>query len=240
MRAVALRLEGPIQSWGGPVAGDDRPSFDVPTRSGVMGLVAGALGIGREEVERLAALHAAFHFAVRVDRRGSVGVDYHTTLAVPAADGKPRKDAVISKRRYLYDASFTALLIEKAGDEPAQPSLNSVGAALARPAFAPFLGRRACPPSVPVRIGVVEGDGWHALFDHVPAARRADEGQREVHLDRALAGEPAANRRAHRRRDVLVGRLPRLFGEREVVVAYWTPKEAAPGPRPAATIDPWL
>ncbi len=121
IRALALRLKGPMQSWGGPVAGNDRPSFDVPTKSGVLGLVASALGIERTEVERLAQLHRSFALAVRVDKRGTVGVDYHTTLDVPTADGGNRGDmAVISKRRYLYDASFAALLVAREGAPPSR------------------------------------------------------------------------------------------------------------------------
>lgn len=240
MRAIALRLEGPMQSWGGPVAGNDRPSLDVPTKSGVLGLVAGALGIDRREVEQLAALHAGWAVAVRVDRRGTPGVDYHSTLDVPTADGGSRGDeAVISRRRYLYDASFAVLVVERSEAMP----VDSLLEAFRRPGFAPFLGRRACPPSVPF-LGhdarPLEGEDWRALLDQVPLAERPDPAPHEVHLDAELA--PNAESRARRQRDVLIGRLPRLFGERAVHVLRWTPP--GPAPVPAATIegsiDPWF
>lgn len=239
MRALALRLEGPMQSWGGPVAGNDRPSLDVPTKSGILGLVAGALGIRREEVERLAALHAGFAVAVRVDRRGSVGVDYHTTLDVPTTEGKPRGDAVISKRRYLYDASFAVLLVEKEG---APESLERIALALAHPVFAPFLGRRSCPPCVRLverDAQPMSGQDWRGLFDRVPLAGDADDPPLDVHLDAELA--PADERRPRRQRDVLIGRLPRLFGERQVHVVRWIPPAGvARFPRIEESIDPWF
>jgi hypothetical protein len=62
-------------------------------------------------------------------------------------------------------------------------------------------------------------------------------GPREVHLDRALVSESDAGRRVHRRRDLLLGRLPRLFGEREFVVARWEPRQSTA--RPEDTIDRW-
>ena len=52
MRALALRLEGPMQSWGGPTAGDDRPSLEFPTKSGVLGVVGSSLGVAREDVAK--------------------------------------------------------------------------------------------------------------------------------------------------------------------------------------------
>lgn len=241
MRAIALRLEGPMQSWGGPVAGNDRPSLDVPTKSGVLGLVAGALGIDRREVEQLAALHASWAVAVRVDRRGTPGVDYHSTLAVPTADGGRRNDAVISNRRYLYDASFAVLVVERSGAMPVDRLLE----AFRRPGFASFLGRRACPPSVPFLehdARPLEGEDWRALLDQVPLAERPDPAPHEVHLDAELA--PNAESRARRQRDVLIGRLPRLFGERAVHVLLWTPPVSTLAVAPAAivegSIDPWF
>jgi CRISPR system Cascade subunit CasD len=235
-----MRLEGPMQSWGGPVAGNDRPSLDVPTRSGVMGLVASALGIERSDVERLARLHADYAVAIRVDRRGTPGVDYHTTLDVPTADGKIRADAVISKRRYLYDASFTALLVQRrAAAEP----IEAVARALRRPRFSPYLGRRACPPSVPVmgEPSIIEAEDWRRAFEQVPVSERHDAPPLDIHLDAELA--PEATHRARRQRDVLIGRLPRLFGEREVHVVRWTPQPQSPmSPLPATegSIDRWF
>lgn len=234
IRALALRLKGPMQSWGGPVAGNDRPSLDVPTKSGVIGLVAGALGVERTEVERLAQLHQAFALAVRIDKRGTVGVDYHTTLNVPTAEGNVRKDAVISKRRYIYDASFAALLVAR----DSAPPLEEIAHALRHPRFAPFLGRRACVPSGRVfDRGPIEGADWKALFDQVPVdSDQPDEAPHDVHLDEELA--PGIVHRRRRQRDVLIGRLPRLFGERVVhVVAGGLPQGASTAKE---TIDPWM
>lgn len=241
MRALALRLEGPLQSWGGPVAGDDRPSFDVPTKSGVIGLVGGALGIGRHETERLVALHEALALVVRVDRPGVRGVDFHTAMDVPTAEGKLRRHPVVSRRTYLYDASFAALLVE------VRPtSLEAMLAALRRPVYAPYLGRRACVPSVPVLASqnVLEGNDWFELLDQVPLSAREGEdphAPRDVFVEAALVSEREEHR-VRRVRDTLVGPLPRLFGERLV---YGTRRTFTPPPEPSAvfadeSIDRWF
>ena len=83
IRAVALRLEGLMQSWGASAAGYDRPTLEAPTHSGVLGIVGAALGIERTDVPSLAGLHRSYLLAVQVVRAGTVGVDYHTALNVP-------------------------------------------------------------------------------------------------------------------------------------------------------------
>lgn len=73
---VLIRLAAPMQSWGNQPRGAYRASNIRPTKSGVLGLVANALGRDyRDNIDDLAGLR----FAVRVDRSGTVELDYHTT-----------------------------------------------------------------------------------------------------------------------------------------------------------------
>lgn len=79
MPTVLIRLEGPMQSWGTSTRGFSfahRRTRGHPTKSGVIGLVANALGRDfTDPVDDLASLH----FAVRVDRPGLMESDYRTT-----------------------------------------------------------------------------------------------------------------------------------------------------------------
>ena len=214
-RALVLRLEGPMQAWGGPVAGDDRPTLDAPTKSGVIGLVAGALGIDRAEVGRIRALHDGLGLVVRVDRQGAAGVDFQTIEDVPTAGGGVRKDPVISRRGVLYDAAFTVLLIERDG---LTPPLPDIALALRYPRFLPFLGRRAFPPSVPALLppGVREAPSWRDLLDGVtPARAEATRGKFEILADADLV-EPGRGVVERRVRDVTAGTSPRFFEERSL------------------------
>ena len=45
---LLLRLEGPLQSWGGRARWDVRDTGRIPTKSGIVGLLGCALDIGRE------------------------------------------------------------------------------------------------------------------------------------------------------------------------------------------------
>ncbi|GAA3148888.1 type I-E CRISPR-associated protein Cas5/CasD [Rhodococcus baikonurensis] len=73
---VLIRLSAPMQSWGNQPRGAYRASSVRPTKSGVLGLVANALG--RDYGDNIDDL-AALRFAVRVDRPGTIELDYHTT-----------------------------------------------------------------------------------------------------------------------------------------------------------------
>jgi CRISPR system Cascade subunit CasD len=78
---VFLRLEGPMQSWGNRVRGPNgahRSTHTRPTKSGVIGLVANALG--RDFSDCISDL-AALSFGVRADAPGVLEVDYHTSGA---------------------------------------------------------------------------------------------------------------------------------------------------------------
>lgn len=143
-QTLRIRLVGAQQSWGTRSRFENRDTEDAPTKSGVVGLLAAALGRAREEpVTDLARLR----MGVRVDRPGTRMTDYHTALQVVSSEGKlnPGKDTVVSKRDYLADAAFLVGL--EAED---LKTLQALQAALEQPRWPLFLGRRAFPPSLPV------------------------------------------------------------------------------------------
>jgi CRISPR system Cascade subunit CasD len=147
MKSVLIRLEGPLQSWGTQGRFSIRDTDTEPSKSGVIGLVAAALGMPREDDTTLAQL-AALEMAVRIDREGTVLHDYHT-----AGGGKFRgeghsvwgaKDTVTTHRYYLCNASFLAAL---GGEDDA--FVERLAEKLADPVWPLFLGRKCCVPSRP-------------------------------------------------------------------------------------------
>ena len=150
MSVLALRLAGPLQSWGSRSRFSDRDTEMEPTRSGVIGLLCAALGLPRDSsLERFEGLR----MAGRGDRQGALLRDFHTAQNVRrAGGGKTGEQAVISNRYYLTDAVFLVLL---EGDHDLLAELDD---ALANPVWPLFLGRKSCPPSEPVRIpnGILE------------------------------------------------------------------------------------
>lgn len=157
MTTVLIRLDAPIQSWGVESVFEQRDTAAMPTKSGVIGLVAACLGRGRTEpIDDLAAAG----FAVRCDQPGVPGTDYQTIGAdgVYSADGKVLPQSKISRRRYLQDAVFSCA-IGCPGELAGQ-----IAHALRHPVYTPYLGRKSCPPAAPLFIATTEDEPRQALM----------------------------------------------------------------------------
>jgi len=151
MSTLLLRLIGPMQSWGTTSRFDQRDTGKEPSKSGVIGIIAAALGIDRENWEELEPL-TRLAMGVRHDRPGVLKRDYQTAGCAKGdliirADGSPSKDGVVSSRFYLADAAF---LVGLEGND--QELLEKVQTALRNPCWPLALGRKAYVPSEPVWI----------------------------------------------------------------------------------------
>ena len=71
MPTLLLRLVGPMQSWGTTSRFDQRDTGKEPSKSGVVGLLAAALGIDRENWTDLEPL-TRLSMGVRHDRPGVI------------------------------------------------------------------------------------------------------------------------------------------------------------------------
>ena len=168
---LMLKLAGPLQAWGAHTFEDYRPIQPFPTRSGIVGLLGACLGIERQDRDRLMALSQSFQLAVRADRDDqraytpTVITDFHTVEQARKVDGRPNPYPVVSRREYVCDASFTMAL-----DFPVEAPWNrqAVTAAVRRPYYTPYLGRRSCPLSRPLWEGEVEASSLYAALAQVP------------------------------------------------------------------------
>lgn len=147
---LLFRLYGALASWGDIAIGDIRPSYRYPSKSAVIGLIAAAMGIKREEQDKQSEL-AKLLFAVRVDALGVPLDDYHTIQAPSeqaiksdrAKDYWTRLDeieaikvrildtrnnaeagAIQSKRTYHCDAVYTVCLSEDENNKVTWQSLE--------------------------------------------------------------------------------------------------------------------
>lgn len=136
---LPLVLAGPLQSWGSSSRFARRGTENAPTKSGVIGLLAAALG--RDRTADLADL-VALRFGVRVDQPGTRVRDYQTAHHMVTGVSMP-----VSERFYLSDAVFVAAV---EGDPELVGRLYE---AVRAPVYLPYLGRRSCPPSRPVDLG---------------------------------------------------------------------------------------
>ena len=168
---LILRLEGAMQSWGEQAKWDDRDSASMPTKSGIVGLLACTMGLEREDPQ-IVALSEAIQIAVRADRPGRRSVDYQTVTGDPLrnAEGKKRTtgNTIISRRTYLEDASFLVVI------ETTQAWAKRITDALKAPVWCPYLGRKNCVPSCPILLEESpEEKDLLTLLKTYPAADRA-------------------------------------------------------------------
>lgn len=76
---LVFQLHGPMASWGEDAPGEVRHSHELPSRSALLGLLAAALGIRREEEQRLKAFNQHYPFALRQQRTAlGEGLSYCT------------------------------------------------------------------------------------------------------------------------------------------------------------------
>ncbi|MDR2167619.1 MAG: type I-E CRISPR-associated protein Cas5/CasD [Clostridiales bacterium] len=150
MKTLLLRLAAPLQSWGADSKFERRTTMREPTKSGVIGMIAAAMGRGRDEnIEDLAELG----FGVRIDQPGQMLRDFHTAQVLK--EKHPR----ITDRFYLSDAIFLVAL------EGNEDLLHEIEQALLNPVFPLYLGRRSCPPSGRLVLGLRDKSLKDALLE---------------------------------------------------------------------------
>ncbi|GGY13220.1 type I-E CRISPR-associated protein Cas5/CasD [Streptomyces xanthochromogenes] len=181
---LILHLSG-IQHWGGPQGGKVRDTHPHPTRSALTGMLAAALG--RPRGSDLRDLDQLGH-TIRIDRPGRRLPDFHTVgggypkaRTVMTADGTRRGEALVFEDWYLHDAAFTIALTGP------PDLLDQTEAALQHPVFPPHLGRRSCPPDMPVLI--TRTDNTDATLSTLPLHRTAPH--HGDHVDVAFLSEHA-------------------------------------------------
>jgi CRISPR system Cascade subunit CasD len=220
--SLALLLDAPMQSWGHASRFERRTTALHPTRSGVFGLLAAALGIDKyadDEAARLARYAALRVTTVTLPRLTPRGrqpelamvrlEDYHTVTGIRRASGKVDEDATVqSYRHYLLDARFGVLI-----DGPTD-LLAELAAALRDPVWGIWLGRKCCLPAAPLlaagpapadevwpallRRAGYAGDELLANFDHVRECLPAEPGADKIDDAPLGYGRPIGERHAPR------------------------------------------
>ncbi|MBL9182867.1 MAG: type I-E CRISPR-associated protein Cas5/CasD [Verrucomicrobiaceae bacterium] len=166
---LALLLDGPMQSWGFASRFTRRTTALHPTKSGICGLLAAALGYDKHradepaQIARLAALSCTTVTLPKKGKRDDLPIlrlsDYHTIgggyekgtdwMKKPRAASGAVLETVLSERHYLLDARFAVLL------EGEAEYLAEIAAALENPRWGLWLGRKCCIPASPLLIGVL-------------------------------------------------------------------------------------
>ncbi|MET9111940.1 type I-E CRISPR-associated protein Cas5/CasD [Streptomyces zhihengii] len=213
MTGFLLQVGGPLQAWGEHSSFTDRDTLSHPTRSGLLGMMAAALGITRHDATLSggkAGAPASFdelsrlRFTVRHDRPGSRLRDFHTVggglpanRTAPTAKGgrrPPGAGTIVTERHYVTDAVFT-VAVTAPGAPNGSRLLGTCAHALEAPRWPLHLGRRSCPPGAVLVVATGLVDPVGELVHEVPLARpraaHGDGGAGPHDAGPAHRGDPA-------------------------------------------------
>jgi len=189
---LLFTIYAPLMSWGDIAVGELRGSWDRPSRSAILGLLAAGLGIDRSDQAGHDALEAGYGLAVRVDCAGTAMTDYHTAQTmrqsviqsvVKKLGGQPPRAAILdpepilekstfppetmlSRRTYRQDALASIALWVRA----AAPvyTLERLAEALRHPVFVLYAGRKANPLGLPLSPRIVAATSLAGAFAELP------------------------------------------------------------------------
>jgi len=193
MPSLAFYIDAPMQSWGASSKFTYRETSSFPTKSALVGLIAGALGIDKHLSNESALLQPIANLKLTVVRlqkakTGSSRLsDFHTVgagytpingrdncswqamMCNHKASGGVKKtngspDGVITHRSYLTDARFAALL------EGEENVLQRIQSALLDPVWGVWFGRKTCLPASPLTptLGDTRQEAFEQLLQALP------------------------------------------------------------------------
>lgn len=238
---LVFHLYGPMAAWGDIAVGEYRPSFAHPSKSAIIGLLAAALGIRRDEEEKQKNFAAACSYAVRVDAMGTLLRDYHTIQVPSSGTGRNRRtfhtrkaelaesdlNTILSSRDYRCDAVYTVVITLLDG---APYSVKNLAEALRKPVFTLYLGRKSCPLAFPLSPVVITAESVKAAMSKAPVPEELNSMILEKSSLVYWEGEQGGYKREQviTRRDELLSRKRWQFSERKENFATVRREEETP------------
>lgn len=159
---LTFALAAPLAAMGAVAVGERREGWSRPARSAILGLIAGCLGLERENEDAHAALEAELGLALLLEGAGRQLQDYHTTQVPPARRGRrfatraaelavPKEElnTILTRRDYRQDVLCLGVLWVRDGHDRSW-TLLELAAAMERPCFTPYFGRKSCPLGLPL------------------------------------------------------------------------------------------
>ena len=179
MKYCVFKLYSPLASWGDIAVGGERRSTRHPSKSAIIGIIAAAIGIKRNEEEKQQELSGNIGFGIKLVNPGIILKDFHTAQ-VPDQNKKinfyTRKDeitlnplklnTVLSRREYYCDSlSIVAIWIKN--ELKSDISLSKIKTALEKPFYHLYLGRKSCPPASPLQPQIINTAFLKSALDKV-------------------------------------------------------------------------
>ena len=209
MKAIVLRFDAPLMSFGG-VTVDHHGVIDrFPGTAMLCGLLGNALGWGHAEYAKLQELQDRIAFAARWDVSPVPMVDYHTvdigsahmkeagwtTHGAPEhrGGGVDAKYGTHQRLRHYWCNGLMTVVLSLTGSS--SPTVEDLAAAIRSPARPLFLGRKTCLPARPLLDPVtplVEGDTLKTMLATIAVWQREDTlSRKEVSYEVCWPGSDA-------------------------------------------------
>lgn len=151
MKTLILKTEG-MSSYGLQTFDVHRKVNHFPTRSAVIGMLAAASGINRDQQTELFALSQQLSIAVQVNQAGQKIIDYHTVQNFRSPNGKIQKGTKPTYREYWCDSAHSFAIT---GPEPL---IDELLVDVKSPVYSLFQGRKSCPLTRPLFECVINED----------------------------------------------------------------------------------
>jgi CRISPR system Cascade subunit CasD len=245
MEFLVFQLYGPLAAWGEIAVGEHRPSAAHPSKSAIIGLLAAALGIRRNEETKQQALVEGYGLGMRLTAVGEFLRDFHTVQIPVKRKGDrfyTRRDELLADELETYPLSLRDYRLEAYAQialwRRSHPpyTLDELAKHLQKPRFTLYLGRKSCPPALPLypRCLVAETlksafDRYHKELPMLKSVKLPQESQARYYWE-ALTPEQTGIplNLAYPRRDIPLSRQRWQFREREERFALETVGENSP------------
>lgn len=179
MRALLVRFDAPLMSFGDVRVDARGPIRDHPGLGQVTGLFANALGFDHGETDRLSRLQERLRLASRCDRPGERRTDYQTVDLgqdfmlqgwttrgqVESRKGGEASEGTHIRLRQFHNSRVQTLAVTLLPVEET-PTLDDLAAALDAPARPLFIGRKPCLPSGRMNLGIIETETLVSALAH--------------------------------------------------------------------------
>lgn len=203
MKALVLRLDAPMMSFGSVLVDQHGFVDHFPGQAMLTGLCANALGWEHGDFDKLQKLQQRLDYAARWDVLPQPMVDYHTVdlgqpkmigyadrtrrgdppggwttrgLVEHRAGSIPVKFGIHQRYRHYWVNGLMTVVLGLKGDQ--EPQIETLAEAFQRPARPLFLGRKTCLPARPLldpQTPIIEGENLLAILQQVAVWDRAGQ-----------------------------------------------------------------
>lgn len=148
--AAVLRIQGATRSWGSPGIGDDRLSYQAPTKSAILGMLGACCGLRFSDKDALDIWFSSWDVVSCSSKNYMIGNhdiqtqilhDFQATNNAMEMSGKIAKHASLGSSAYLTQTQEAVLLKLKNTCYPEMGEFLKKGCQ--NPVFTPYLGRRS-------------------------------------------------------------------------------------------------